>query len=59
MPQQATRFDSPRLNHRYAGRRSEICSAGKDGDGLDVRGVGEKVEEVEFGDAIAGRDEDL
>ena len=29
-------------------------SSGEDGDGFDVGGLGEEVEEVEFGDAVAG-----
>ena len=34
--------------------RYEVTSAGEDGDGFDVGGLGEEVEEVEVGDGVAG-----
>ena len=33
---------------------AEILSASEDGDGFDVCGLGEEVEEVQFGEGVAG-----
>ena len=37
---------------------SHIASAGEDGDGFEVGGLGEEVEEVEFGEGVAGGGEE-
>ena len=38
---------------------AQLFLASEDGNGLDVRGLGEEVEEVKFGKGVAGGGEDL
>src|ERR1035437_3596199 len=47
-----------RLNHTCGGCHGDILSAGQDGDGFDVGGLGEEVEEMELGACVAGGAQD-